>query len=335
MSEQSYVALIAEGTLKNITEIVLGTGEKDKYNALMSKAYPEGQNLRGAFGYTFLEADAGISQTYMENTPAVLYFRDARPRHFRDKGKLMPVMKENRFVNYRCTSCGDNIESPTYMNKIVSIKLDRKTNSVASGAFVKHEAILGRSIFDFRVALNLKRGKEYASEFIAAVEKFSNEYIRLGKRRNKGKGLFTLEDVKYSTVTLNEIKKRAEALKKKDKLIMYFFSDVVVDRKITVEMILRSIKNCAKFMHPEYESYNGPSLKIFSNTLPIKKIVFLDRKEGISQKISYENIIPKSGVVKLQVKDASTMFWEALALTEAFMGIGKRTSFGKGEFKIF
>ncbi len=335
MPEHDYVALVAEGTLKNITEVILGTGEKDRHNILMSRPYPEGQNIRGAFGYSFLEADAGISQTYMENAPAALYFRDARPRHFRDKGKLIPVMKEDRYVNYRCASCGNTLRSPTDMGRIISIKLDRETNSVVRGAFVKHHAILGRSSFDFRVTLNLKRGKEYAPEFIAAVEKFSNEYIRMGKRRSKGKGLFMLEDVRYSTVTLDDIRKRAETLKKKDRLIMYFFSDIVVDRGITESIILRSIKNCAKFMHPQYEPYSDPFVKTFQNTLPIRKTVFLDRKKGVRQKVIHENIIPRGGIVKLQVRDAPTMFWEALALTEAFMGIGKRTSFGKGEFKIF
>jgi len=340
MSSNDKVALVVEGKLQNRTEVILGTAMRGKDKVYMSKKYPEGQHLRGAFGYAFLYGGAEVIESYREDRPKshpAIYFRDARPVHFEDGGDLVPVVVKRRFVNYRCSRCGKVLRFPTFMQPVTSIKLDRRTNTVARGAgFVKNQAITRKSNFSFRAALNLKRGEEYAPELIAAVEKFASEGMRLGKRRSKGKGLFELKDLGYSTVDLGEIRERAGELREREELVLRLMSDTVVDGEgaITESMLLRSIKKAAKFWHPEYEPYSDPFVKMSVDALPPQSTVFLDRKEGVGAKTLKAKVVPRGATVRLQPRDAPGMFYEALAIAEAFMGIGKRISSGKGEFAV-
>lgn len=329
------VALVAEGELRNETEVMLGTGAKHhREKAFMSRGYPEGQNLRGAMGYLFLDAQAALIQSYKDSNPAAIYFRDARPRH-RDGGELLPVNVKGRFVNYRCSKCGSIERFPSRMSPIKAVKLDRRKNSV--NAMYSQFGIVGPHMFDFRAALALKGGNgEHAHEFIGALERFAEEGIRLGRKKRKGKGRFSLGELNYSTVTLDDIRGRAEELSSMDELNMHFLSDVVVEDEgsLTQGLILRSIKNTAKFLHPGYEPYPGPTVKISVESLKTQKGVFLDKKVGQRQRVDNPNIVPRGAIARMKVFEAHQMFWEALALAECCTGIGSRTSSGKGEFTV-
>lgn len=334
MAGEADVALVASADLVNLSEVVLGTGTKSKKGLPMSRGYPEGQHLRGAAGYTFLDAGAGILKTYGDGVPAATYWRDARPLH-RDGGVLVPVNVKGRFVNYRCVKCGRVERFPTEMSPITSVKLSRTGNTVNN--MFGYFGITGQHRFSFRAALPLKRGREYAHEFAGVLTKWSEEGLRLGRRKSKGKGLFSLTDLTFDTLTLDDIRDRAAHLDSVadngGELKLSFFSDIVVgeDGALTEKMILRSIKNAAKFQHPMYEPYEDPTVSTRIHALPARREVYLDTK-GKKRRVDKPLVVPRGAEVRMRVRGAPDMFWEALALAESCMGIGKRTSSGKGEF---
>jgi len=330
---KEIVALEVEGELRNVTEVHLGTGFKQK-GVMQSHAYPQGQNIRGYFGYEFLNFNTGIIKTYNGDAQAVLYFRDARALHA-DGGELLPVIVQQRFLNYQCEKCNQVLRYPTFRSTFIGIRIDRKTGKVTG--FVKREGITKLANYRFRALLNWKRGKEYADEFIAACRKAEEEGIRLGSRKRTGKGLFIFDISDVRKITLADIKRRAVELKAKPVLTLHFLSDVVTDA-ITGELILTGVKNAGKFFHPEWRSYEDPFVRIRGKEmLKPRKVIFLERKEegrrGKNKPMT-EYAIPAGAKVTIEVSDAPMIFYECLAIAERCRGIGKRTSFGKGEFRI-
>lgn len=329
------VALVVEGTLENVTELILGDGLGG------CRPYPEGQNLRGAFGYALLDAGAELVESYREDRPAVIYFRDARPLHRMDGGELQPHALPKNRVDYQCSRCGHSFGSvPTRLSRILGIRMDRQRRTAARGALATHTGVVSGERFAFRAALNLKRAPEGAEEqFAMAVEMFREHGLRLGRRRNKGKGLLVLRNVRYRRITVSDLKRRARELRAGGStLTLHFLADVITGNGETVtspSLLLRSIKKMGRFAHPEYEPYRDPFVRIRGKTvLPEKTLLLMDRKRGIRTKITRHRAVPRGSSVTLEIRDAPDMFWECLALTEAVAGAGARAAFGKGEFAV-
>lgn len=331
---EKEVALEVRGVMENVTEVHLGKGIS-RNKIPLSYSYPQGQNLRGFFGYEFLRANSKVSKTFLAGNPNYLYFKDARPLHG-DGGELLPVIVDGRFINYRCSSCGAVLRYPARKGIFTSVKLDRATGRVT--AFIRREGIVGRNKFLFRVYLNLKRAPEFAEDLLGAVLKAREEGIRLGARKGRGKGLFTLSDFQIGVITLEDIRRRADELESQEVHTFHFLSDVVAPEGLP-ETIVRSIKNAGKFLHPEYVSYSDPYFKVVSKkVLPPRTVVFLDRKEDRDgygkNRLSKVSVIPRGAEITLKFSSAPRMFYECMAVAEKVMGAGKRTGFGKGEFRV-
>lgn len=326
------VALEVEGKLRNVTEVHLGNGFKQR-GVMQSHPYPQGQNLRGYFGYEFLNFKARSTRTFKDEK-TVFYFRDARALH-RDGGELFPVIAQQRFLNYRCEKCNQVLRYPTFKSVFIGTRLDRKKGKVTG--FMKKEGITKPASYRFRALINWKYGRDYAEEFIAACKKAEEEGIRLGSRKRAGKGYFTFKVKDIRNITLADIRKRAIELRKREVLTFHFLSDVIADA-VTGELILAGIRDAGKFFHPDWRSYEEPFVRIKrKEMLKPKEVYFLDRKEvGRTgwNRVMRERAIPAGAKFTVEVSDAPMMFYESLAIAERCRGIGKRTPFGKGEFRI-
>ncbi len=73
----------------------------------------------------------------------------------------------------------------------------------------------------------MRRGEEYAEEFVAVMKLIEEDGLRLRRRSSKGKGHFIVEDLHFRTVTSRDIRKRAGELEKKGAINLHFISDVV------------------------------------------------------------------------------------------------------------
>ena len=153
--------------------------------------------------------------------------------------------------------------------------------------------------------------------------------------------MFSFEMNNIRKVTLKEIKERAKELER-EVLTLHFLSDVVAEN-IDQETILNSVKNAGKFFHPEWETYPDPYIRIRDKqALQPRQITFLERKEWEQQRQARsgktrplkQRVIPAGAKVTIEVKDAPPMFYECLAIAERCKGIGRRNSFGKGEFRV-
>jgi len=320
------VALVAEGVLKNQTEAHFGNGLTDRRGVPQTYPYPMGQHLRGYFGYVLNDMGSPLGSTWNGSSP--VYFKDALVKHDCG-GILLPVVVNKRFQNYRCSSCGRTLRYATRVETVINAKINRTTGKAS---IRRTNCITSKHDFRFKAVLALKTGKDYVEDFIAMVKFAEEEGLWLGKRRHKGMGRFTLDNVKFEYVTLNHVKKRAKKLAENDELTFHFVSDLVSD-DFDGDILVKGAKISARFFHPDYESYQDPFCKIiWKERLPSRTVCFLDYKEKPS--FGKESVIPAGSMIRVSFKNANDQFYEGLAIAEMLRGVGKRTRFGKGEFRI-
>jgi hypothetical protein len=335
---EKAIAIEAIGSMRNTNELILSTGVVDKRSgALTCYDYPLGRAIRGFFGYFFLDMGSKLVETFNGEEHNAIYFKDALPYHHIDQGLYSPKLSREHIV-YECEKCKQTTNRPTWKSIIIKTKQDR-LRGVVSQMF-KVEAITKPSLYRFKTILNLKTGREYLPDFLAALNYAVENGIRIGKRNMKGNGVIELKNIQYNVITNEMIKERAEELQDLSIISIKLLSDAIIkeadwnQNKIEPEAFLKSVKNAAKFFNPEYKSYADPEVKLQSYiTIKPTQQTFLDYKNNRANLIK-EYVIPRGAIFTYEVKKASIEFWEALAIAERCKGIGKRTSFGMGEFKI-
>ena len=322
------VALVAEGVIRNVTETHLGTGYKDKKGIDQTYPYPMGQHFRGFFGYVLDDMGSKLKESWEYHTKGLVYFKDGLVRHSCG-GWLYPVIVDKRFQNYECNQCGQKLRFATRVGLVMGTRIDRVTGRAH---LYRMYGITGRHEFRFKAVLNLKQGKDFEKDFVAMIKYAEEEGIRLGRRSRKGKGMFVLDDVKFYHVSLSDVKRRAKEIAKKEEITIHFVSDLI-SPELTGEVIVKGAKDTAKFFHPEYKGYDDPFCKVlWKEHLPPKTIYFLDCKERPLN--MPEKVIPAGAKMRIKFANACDLFYEGLAMAEMLRGIGKRTTFGKGEFRI-
>jgi hypothetical protein len=322
------VALVAEGIIRNITETHLGIGVKDRKGVDQTYPYPMGQHFRGFFGYVLDDFGSKLQESWKKDAKGLVYFKDGLVRH-QCGGWLYPIVVEKKFQNYECVQCKQKLKFATRVEMVVSTKIDRTTGRAY---LYRMNCITGRHEFRFKAVLNLKHGKDFEKDFVAMIRYAEEEGIRLGRRSRKGKGRFVLDNVKFYYISLSDIKRRAKELAKRDEITIHFVSDLV-SPELTGEVIVRGARNAVKFFHPEYESYGDPYCKVlWKEHLPSTTRVFLDFKDR--PLMTPEKVIPAGAKVRIQFANTCDLFYEGLAIAEMLKGVGKRNTFGKGEFRI-
>jgi len=327
------VALVAEGVISNVTEYHLGTGFKNKYGVPTTYSYPQGQHIRGSIGYELLHVNAELSKSFLDENASLIYFKDAIPLH-EDNGLLLPFVAEGKYQNFKCNVCNQVLRYPTKKGTIVQTRLDRKTGRALS---FRLEAITRGYRYRFKAALNMRRGEDYAEEFVAIMKLIEENGLKLGRRNGKGKGHFKIAKLDFKMIKTGDIKKRAKELEKKDRLTLHFVSDFVGE--LTGETIVKGIKNAGRHFHPDYESYEDPFVRVVRReALNPRKVLSLHRKvtDGMGKNVILKDMAIPAGA-KVQIEFAEKppeMFYECLAIAEMVRGIGSKTSFGKGEFVV-
>lgn len=332
------IAIEAIGSMRNTNELILSTGVVDERSRAMAcYDYPLGRAIRGFFGYLFLDMGSEMKKTFNGEEHNAIYFKDALPYHHLDQGLYSPKLSQERIV-YECEKCKQTTNRPTWKSIIIRTRQDRSLGSVSQ--MFRIEAITKPSLYRFKTILNLKTGREYLPDYIAALNYAMENGIRLGKRNMKGNGVIELRDIQYNVITIEMVRKRAEDLKDVPTISIKLLSDTIIkeadwnQNKIEPEALLRSVKNASKFFNPEYKSYVDPEVKLQSyTTIRPTQQTFLDYKDNRANLLK-EYVIPRGAIFTYEIKKAPVEFWEALAIAEKCKGIGKRTSFGMGEFTV-
>jgi len=232
------IALRIRGEIENLSSILLN-----------NELYPMGQVLRGAFGYIFLDMGLKISESYWNGRP-ILYFRDSFVKCICN-GNILP--SGNKI--YVCDKCGRLVAEPTIKDNVIGTHIgEHKVNSF----YV--EAITGKNVFNFEVILNMKNIKgdnegnveQRLSDFLGAIKYVEDNGLNIGKRGDKGFGKLIFKKLEKQEINKRDIDRRSDYLasrvrEKEGKMTIHFLSDVVSEKAITSEDILRDCKNAAKF----------------------------------------------------------------------------------------
>ncbi len=347
------LAFKIQGELENQSDLHIAAAVNNTYTyrgaqVKSSDLYPLGQNLRGAFGYLFLDMKSRIADT-LENGHPVIYFRDALIKHH-DNGIFLPLIKIDKGIKqvvYECSECLHLNKSPAFKQPITGI-------SLGSEGKVKNmyltDVVSGKSRFRFEAIFNMKAKnpneekliEEQLAEFIASLRYAEDNGLYIGKRNSKGFGKVLLKKLNILPVTIEDVKKRARILSQiardeDGKITIHFLSDTICGFPPSGEDIVRDAKNAAKFFDPDFTQYKDPKITLIGK--PIELLVnlsFLDLKIKIGKPRfdAPKNIISRGARFGYQIKDAVPEFFNALAMAEMLRGIGDRTSFGKGEFVV-
>lgn len=339
------IAFKINGEFENLSPMHISTEKTYQFRGSIlnqSDIYPLGQNIRGAFGYLFMDMKSKIVEMFNNGHPRI-YFKDALIKHH--DGIFLPILRIDKGIKeviYECNTCKFKDNSPASREPMSGI-------SLSSEKTVKYmfltDVVSSRNKYRFEAVFNLKAKnneeekivEEYFAEFMAAL-KFVEDYgLYVGKRISKGLGKIILKNLQVRPVTLEDIKKRGEAIEKillKDgKITIHLLSDTI-GRFPLEEEVIRDSKNAAKFFDPKFTQYKDP--KILHTGKPIvltaqKK--FMDMKDQ-KPRFGNENIISRGAKISYQISDTSPEFFSALAMAEQLRGLGDRTTFGKGEFII-
>lgn len=344
------LAFKIQGELENQSELHIATNNTYTERGSRIKAsdlYPLGQNLRGAFGYLFLEMKSKIADT-LENGHPVIYFRDALIKHH--DGTFIPVIKLDkgiRQVVYECGECLHIDKYPAMKQLIAGISLD-------SGGTVRNmyttDVISGKNRFRFEAIFNMraksaqeeKLNEEYLAEFISALKYIEDNGLYFGKRNSKGFGKVVLKKLTILPITMEYVNKRAKiisqiVMEEDGKMWIHLFSDTISNFPLSGEDIVRDAKNAAKFFDPDFAQYKDP--KIMHIERPDELLVnlsFLDLKvrTGKPKFDAPKSVISRGTRFRYHLNDTVPEFFNALAMAELLRGLGDRTSFGKGEFVV-
>lgn len=344
------LAFKIQGELENQSALHIATSNTYTQRGAQVKEsdlYPLGQNLRGAFGYLFLDMKSKIVET-LENGHPVIYFRDALIKHH--DGVFLPIIKIDHGIKqviYECSEC-------LHVDKYPAIRQPATGISLGSEGTVKNmyltDIVSSKNRFRFEAIFNMKAKnadeekliEEYLAELISSLRYAEDNGLYIGKRNSKGLGKVLLKKLNILPITMEEIKKRAKILSQivrdeDGKITIHLLSDMISRFPPSGEDIARDAKNAAKFFDPDFTQYRDP--KIIPVGKPIEFLVnlsFLDMKTktGKPRFDAPKTVISRGTKFSYQITDAVLEFFNALAMAEMLRGIGDRTSFGKGEFAI-
>lgn len=349
---------------------IIGELENQEPLGLRGELYPLGVNIRGALGYAFLDMGLEeISNTYIQQVNPVLYFRDCLCKCKSDGGDLLPLVRQDvvggrviKEIVYKCNKCGVINRNPVSRDKLMGTHI---SETGSANTFVNDIiSNVERTKFKLEVILKGSKGKESGKENehlveLMAVIKFIEENgLYIGKRKDKGLGKMSLKHIKISEIGMKEISQRGEEIEKKVKkdngvMTIKLVSDTIGKAPITVDSLLRDIKNAAKFFDPHWVEYRDtwkdPKVNLIGKNIEYderKTIYFLDCKvdknssgiETENQKLDKTDFVISRGTqYSYQLYDVDKIiseFWNGLAMAEMLRGIGDRTSFGKGQFVV-
>ncbi len=341
------LAFRIQGELENQSPLHISTDRTFQFRGAQVKQsdmYPLGQNLRGALGYIFLEMKSKIAGTY-ENGHPVIYFRDALIKHH--DGVFLPLVRLDkgiREVVYECTGCKFKERYPAFKEPMSGISLG--SEGTVKNMFLT-DIVSGRHMFRFEAVFNMKaktpdeekQVEEYLAEFIAALKFVEEHGLYIGKRNSKGLGKVLLKKLEIKPVTLDDIKKRAEAIsqivKKDGQITIHLLSDML-GRLPAGGDIARDAKNALKFFEPNFTQYKDPRITPTGKPVELTaQVGFLDLKgEAAKPRFDKADVVSRGVRLSYKVEDAAQEFFTALAMAEQLRGLGDRTSFGKGEFIV-
>ncbi|MHA1341302.1 MAG: hypothetical protein ACTSRZ_15100 [Promethearchaeota archaeon] len=348
MTVATIYALRINATLKNIAPLHIYSTRsfKIRNTTIIRSDYPQGQNFRGAFGYLFLEMGSKLSETYEDGHP-VIYYRDGLPIHKKDDGILLPsVLIENNRPRtvYLCNLCKNKFNYPVYLDTINGISMNQytvqhffRTNVITEGHLFRFSAIIKMT----KNGINAD-AKDIARDFIAAVMYGNKNGLYIGKRNSKDLGKVEVNNINIEMIAQKDIEKRASEIasiikKNNGKFSIHLLSDTIAPFPLTQNEIINSIKKTLKFFVPNYPKFDNPTIMPIGGNPPSFKttIKFLDYKisKGIPRFLSAQ-AISRGTIFKYKITKESDEFYFGLAACETLMGIGKRTSFGKGEFIV-
>ncbi len=344
------LAFKIQGELENQSALHIATSNTYTQRGAQVKEsdlYPLGQNLRGAFGYLFLDMKSKIAET-LENGHPVIYFRDALIKHH--DGVFLPIIKIDKNIKqviYECSECLHVDKYPALRQPVTGI-------SLGSEGTVKNmyltDIVSSKNRFRFEAIFNMKAKnvdeekliEEYLAELISTLRYAEDNGLYIGKRNSKGLGKVLLKKLNILPITMEEIKKRAKILSQivrdeDGKITIHLLSDMISRFPPSGEDIARDAKNAAKFFDPDFTQYKDP--KIMHIGKPIELLVnlsFLDLKikSGKPRFDALKTVISRGTKFNYQITEGLPEFFNALAMAEVLRGIGDRTSFGKGEFVI-
>lgn len=344
------LALKVNATIENRAPLHIASSRMYNYRGTRVKVsdYPLGQNFRGAFGYIFLDMKSDIAETYENNHPRI-YFRDALVLHT-DGGVFEPniIVENNRpQIIFRCRKCNFKNKNPLFREPKIGIHLGE--SKTARNMFLT-DIISRQTSFNFEAILSLKsktneeqqKIENYSSEFIASLRFVEQNGLYIGKRNSKGMGKIIFKNLSFRKITLEGVKKRAEQIEEifqnnRNKFSLHLMSDTITNFPLTGEDIIRNVKTTYKFLNPDYKPYKNPIIILKKQSVEYKvSVSFMDLKQtnGVPRFDSPKGVISRGTVFTYSITGASKDFYIALAMAEMLRGIGKRTSFGKGEFKI-
>lgn len=336
------------GELENQSPLHISTDRTYNFRGTQIKQsdiYPLGQNLRGAFGYVFLAMNGKIANTF-ENGHPVIYFRDALIKHH--DGVFLPSVRLDkgiREVIYECNGCRFKERYPAFKEPMSGI-------SLGSGGNVKNmfltDIVSGRYRYRFEAIFNMKaktpddekQVEDFLAEFIAALKFIEEHGLYIGKRNSKGLGKVLLKRLDIKPVTMEDIKKRAEAIsqivKKDGQITIHMLSDTLAKFPLSGEDVARDAKNAAKFFDPSYTQYKDPRITHAGKPVELtSQIAFLDMKTKAGKpKVDTANVVSRGTKLSYRIENTAPEFFDALAMAEQLRGLGDRTSFGKGEFIV-
>jgi hypothetical protein len=344
------LAFKIQGELENQSALHIATSNTYTQRGAQVKEsdlYPLGQNLRGAFGYLFLDMKSKIAET-LENGHPVIYFRDALIKHH--DGVFFPIIKIDKGIKqavYECSECLHVDKYPAMRQPVVGISLGGE--GTVKNMYLT-DMLSSKNKFRFEAIFNMKAKtedeekqiEEYLAEFISTLKYVEDYGLFIGKRNSKGLGKVQLSKLNIVPVTMDDIKKRAKTLSQivrdeDGKITIHLLSDMIGKFPPSGEDIAREAKNASKFFDPGFIQYKDP--KIMHIGKPIELLInlsFLDLKlkTGKPRFDAQKSVISRGTKFSYQMVDALPEFFNALAMAEMLRGLGDRTSFGKGEFAV-
>ncbi len=344
------LAFKIEGELENQSELHISTSNTYMHRGAQVKEsdlYPLGQNLRGAFGYLFLEMKSRIASTFEDGHP-IIYFRDALIKH--NDGVFLPIIKMDKSIKqivYECNGCRYIDKYPSFRQPLIGTSLGRE--GTVKNMYLT-DIITNKNRFRFEAIFNMKAKssdekkliEEYLAEFIAALKYVESDGLLIGKRNSKGLGKVLLKKLNIMPITMEDINKRAKILSQivrdqDGRITIHLLSDTVGRFPLSGEDIARDAKNAAKFFDPDFIQYKDPKITHIGKQIEyLVNLSFLDlkMKTGKPRLDAPKTVISRGIKFSYQIRDAVPEFFNALTMAELLRGIGDRTSFGKGEFVV-
>ena len=275
-----------------------------------------------------------------------VYFKDCLIKH--SDGSFIPVVRLDkgiREVVFECDTCLEINRYPVDRDTVIGNSLSG--DGVVKAMFVT-DMVTSRDQFQWKMVYNMKTIKgepegvaeQGLSELMAAVRVAEEVGIHIGRRGSRGFGKVSLR-WSVKPITLADIENRAKQLAQiigdeDGKFNVHLISDTLSPFPLSGDVIVRDAKNAAKFFLPDYVAYKDPKIQGTGKPIQlVRSVTFLDLKTT-SEKPGFrkEAAISRGTKFTYILTGGSHEFFMGLAAAEMLRGLGDRTSFGKGEFRV-